>query len=161
MPWKRIVTPHTKPTTVLAYSLRGIDEFVAQDAHRIVGLSLFHGGIFGILKMGLHGIHAIVAQCCAIPSSDGFVVGKILISSRIDPPKGDVADAPLGPSQDAVRQRLRQGFEEQVTQLHSDFPTGGDRGRMPCRHHTPRTGTDINESIKTVVDWNIRIDEAF
>jgi hypothetical protein len=69
--------------------------------------------------------------------------------------------SPLGPSQDAVRQRLRQGFEEQITQLHGDFPTGGDRGGMPCRHHTPRTGTDINESIKTVVDWDIRIDEAF
>ena len=62
--------------------------------------------------MRLDCVHAVIAQRRAIPPGDGFVVGKILIGRRIDPAKGNVADAPLGASQDTVRQRLCQGFKE-------------------------------------------------
>src|SRR5262249_27850407 len=111
--------------------------------------------------MRLDGVHAVIAQRRAIAASDSFVVGKILIGRWIDPPKGNVADAPLGASQDTVRQRRRQGFKEQIAQLHGDFPASGYCGGMPRRHHTAGTGADIYESIKTVIDWDIGIDEAF
>src|SRR5215475_11840607 len=105
MPWKRIVPSHTKPAPVLAGAFRVVDQLVAENADWIVGLSLLHGGILGILKMRLDGVHAVITQCRAIAPGDGFVIGKILIGRRIDATKGNVADAPLGASQDTVRQR--------------------------------------------------------
>src|SRR5712692_6960086 len=112
MPWKRIVPPHAKPTPVLAGAFRVVDQLIAYDADWIVGLGLLHRRILGIFKMRLDGIQAVIAQRRAIAPSDGFVVSKILIGRWIDPAKGNVADAPLGSSQDTVRQRRRQGFEE-------------------------------------------------
>src|SRR6266567_3571331 len=46
-------------------------------------------------------------------------------------------------------------------QGHGDFPAGGYCGGMPRRHNTTRTGTNIYESVKTVVDRDIGINEAF
>ena len=141
-------------------ALRVLDEGIAQDAHRVVGLGLLDRRVLGVLEVRLHRVHAVGGERGPVAARDGLVVGKVLAGRRIDSAERDIAHAALRARHHAIGQRWGQRLEQQIAELHGDLPARGHRGGMLRMDHRAGTAPDVDEPVEAVVHRDVRVDQA-
>ena len=111
MPGKEVVAAHAHSSAVFSGALGIFDQFIAQNAHRIVIFGLFDRSVLRVLKMRLHRVHAIGALAGPITSRDRLVVSEVFSRLRMAPAKGQIADDALSAGHDTLGQRRGQRLE--------------------------------------------------
>ncbi len=143
-----------------AAPLRVLDQGVAHDAHRIVGLRLLDRRVLGVLEVGLDRVHAVGGEGGPVAARDRLVVREVLAAARAHAPERDVAHAALGARHHPVGQRGGERLEQQIAELHRDLPARGHRGGMLGVHHRAGSAPDVDEPVEAVVHRDVGVDQA-
>ena len=160
MAGEEIIPPHAHTAAEFSGALGIVDQLVTQDAHGIIEFGFFHGSVLGVLKMGLHGIHAVGTMGGPVSSRDGLVVGEILPGAGMGAPECEIAHDTLAAGHHPLRHGRRQGLEHEVAQVDGHLPAGGDRGGVFGVDDGAGPGADIHEPVQPVIDRNIGVHEA-
>ncbi len=111
--------------------------------------------------MDLDGVRPVLRRASAVAAAHGLEEAVVFAPAGVDPAEAGVALHCLGPGNDLVWHRGCERAKDDVGQSRVGLPAADDGRGGQAVHDRAERRLDPDEIVESLVDWHIRIDQAF
>ena len=155
-----VVAAHPETAPVPAGTLGVLDQFVAQDAHRIVDLRLLDGRVLRVLTMRLHRVRTIAERPGAVAAAEGLQIAVVRSRAGIGSTESRVALHRLRSRDHLLGKRLGQRLEDDVVEADLGLPAGDHGEGVDAVDHCPLRGDHSDVLVEPIVHRQVGIRNA-